>query len=328
MSFTKLCKLMSDQENSFFPEGITDLASYVDGIPLPPAIKKSLLKSIESLITGAIDVPVAYFEAKSQKIRTEANALSLVTKKAGEAAALKFGNDEKLIERTVNHFGQKLLKEQINREIIVAKAINELKDEPPKKDSSNEIDEDWLSMFSRIAEQKSNEDIQLFLSKILAGEIRKPGSFSPQSINILSLLSQYTAQLFQKLCNISFSFNNMREYVCVIVEPFGDPGNNALSPVGFSYSNLAKLQNAGLIHTELNAWKEFSPTLFNFKFGLGGNFYTTKPIETLDHDLKKIKIINFTEAGLEIRSVLALGANETYENRFFEWLENKHQLVR
>ena len=117
------------------------------------------------------------FEAKAQKIKSEADGLSIVTSEAASAASKEFGTDRALVNRSVNFFGAKLLREQINRESVMEQATEELKNEPPTEDSKEEIDEDWLEMFSRIAETKSNKDVQLFLAKILAGEIRKPGSF-------------------------------------------------------------------------------------------------------------------------------------------------------
>jgi len=48
-----------------------DFLSAIDGIPLPPAIKKSLYNSIGRLITGLVDLPVAYLEAKVKKIKSK-----------------------------------------------------------------------------------------------------------------------------------------------------------------------------------------------------------------------------------------------------------------
>ncbi len=82
-----------------------DILSYVDGIPLPPAVKKNLWKSLSRLITGLVDVPVAYLEAKAQKIKSEAAGLSLVTSEAAKAASKEFAVDKGLVNRSVNHFG-------------------------------------------------------------------------------------------------------------------------------------------------------------------------------------------------------------------------------
>jgi len=319
---------MSDIKKDEIKDVISDIGHSIDGIPLPPEIKKSLWKALGQLITGLVDVPVAYLEAKAQEIRAKSSALTLITKRASEAAAEKFEHDDKLIERTVNYFGQKLLREQINREAIVAKAIEELKQDPPKEDSTSNIDADWLEMFARISEQKSNEDIQLFLSKILAGEIRKPGTFSPQSINLLALLSQDIAQLFQKFCDLSFSLKNSKDLTFVIVEPFGSPGSNSMTPFGFSYPNLTKLQDAGLIQHDLTAYRELHPVIFLSGINVGGkSFPAAMPGTKLEPQMKRIKAINFTNAGLEIRSVLHLGRNEQYEEKLLEWMSTSLKIT-
>lgn len=304
---------------------ISDIINNVDGIPLPPTVKKSLWKAIGSLITGLFDVPVAHLEAKSQQIREEANALSLITKKASEAAAVEFYQDKFLVERTVNHFGSKLLRQQINREETVKKAIEELKD-VPIEDSKEEIDPDWLETFSRIAESKSNEDVQLFLSKILAGEIKSPGTFSQRTIQTLSLLDQNTAQLFQSFCNISFGFFIADHLTCVVHAPFEGPGSNGLSPFGLSYTNLAKLQDAGLIQSEFSAYKE-SPVhiLESFQMVLGNTVYNFRSTEETPEKIR-FDCINFTQVGLELRKVIHVTGDPAYNKSFFEWLENTYKI--
>lgn len=319
-----------DLSNALTPEGIGDLAGYVNSIHLPPVVKKSLWKAVGDLVAGAVDVPVAYFESKSQQIRTEAQALSFVTKKAAEAAAQKFEADEQLVERTINHFGQKLFKEQINREKVAAKAVEEFKNDPPTQDSESEIDEDWLSMFSRIAEQKSNADVQLFLAKILAGEIRKPGSYSPQTIQILSTLSQNVAQLFQRFCDVSYSQAQVG-ITGLFTEPFGQAGSNALAPLGLSYGSLTTLQDAGLIQHDLNAWRETMPILFTIPFNIGGRYYQLISSDQSKNELlnakKHFTVLNFTEPGLQLRSVLHLGTNPVYEAKMLEWLKIQYSLI-
>jgi hypothetical protein len=324
-------KKMDSDNNSMVPEGIAGLASYVDSIPLPPAIKKSLWKAVGDLITGAVDVPVAFLEAKAQQIRTEAQGLAFVTKKSAEAAAQKFGGDEKLVERAVGHFGHKLFKEQMNREKIAAIAIEELKNDPPSQDSSSEIDDDWLSMFSRVAEQKSNQDVQLFLSKILAGEIRKPGSYSPQTIHVLSILTQEVAQIFQKFCDVSFS-HPKSPVPFLIAEPFGVPGQNVMEPIGLAYRQLTKLQDAGLIQYDLNAWSKMPVLSFSTPFKIGSKDYHFRVspdanISDLSTQRIKILIINFTAPGLQLRSVLHLGSNSIYEEKIMEWFRDKHSFL-
>ena len=205
-----------------------------------------------------------------------------------------------------------------------------MKNDPPTQDSESEIDEDWLSMFSRIAEQKSNKDVQLFLAKILAGEIRKPGSYSRQTIQILSTLSQNVAQLFQNFCDISYSQNQLG-VAGLLTEPFGQAGSNALSPVGLSYSNLTTLQDAGLIQHDLNAWREFMPVHLTLPFDVGGRGYQVIQAdlskESIMRNMKQFTMLNFTESGLQLRSVLHLGTNPIYEAKMLEWFKTQFSLI-
>ena len=262
----------------------------------------------------------------------------MITKKISEAAAFKAEKDPFLIDRTINHFSSKLLREQTNREEVVRKAIDELKVDPPKSDSDKEIDLDWLEMFSRIAETKSNEEVQLFLAKILAGEIRSPGTFSPKAIQTLSTLDQATAKIFQAFCNISFEIPQLGDSFCaVICDPFGNPGSNALISVGLSYGELAYLQDAGLIQHDLSAWREIPVFLFAMPIKIGDKIFSFKPemmdfISSLTDEqlqqtagMKKVKVnsINFTAVGRELRKVLHLSNNQLYNEKFKEWLMPK-----
>lgn len=319
---------ITPQENNDFPT-TSDILSHFDQIPLPPAIKKSVWKSIGRLITGLVDVPVAYLEAKVQQIKTEANALTLVTQKASVAAGKEFGEDQFLIDRTVNHFGSKLLREQINREKTVKLAIEDLKANPPKEDAIIEIDSDWLEMFSRIAETKSNEDIQLFLSKILSGEIRNPGTFSPKTIQILSLLDQNTAKIFQSFCNVSFELPSLGDHLTsVISEPFGSAGNNGLSDVGLSYSNITQLQDFGLIQQSLTSWVKIHSASLKSRFTVGDKLYQFILTSESPKDFVKVNIINFTKVGLELRKVIHLSSNLVYLDKFEPWIINKFKLIK
>jgi hypothetical protein len=304
-----------------------DILSLIDGIPLPPAIKKSLWKSLGRLITGLVDVPVAYLEAKVQKVKSEADGLSLVTTEAANAASKEFGTDKALVNRSVNFFGAKLLREQINRESIMEQATEELKNDPPKEDSKEEIDEDWLEMFSRIAETKSNKDVQLFLAKILAGEIRKPGTFGAKTIQILSTLDQRTAQHFMKFCNVSFEIPQVGDsIVCVISEPFGSAGNNGLQSLGLSYDVLTHLQDAGLVKHDLNSSRTLIPILFSIPHIIGKTIMTFKLTSETPKQAIKIQVLNFTSVGLELRKVLHKSSNTEYVDKYSAWLKNKFKL--
>jgi hypothetical protein len=64
-----------------------------------------------------------------------------------------------------------------------------------RPDATTEIDDDWLNAFSDHVSSKSDADVQSLWAKILANEIRKPRSFSLQSLRLLADLSADDARL-------------------------------------------------------------------------------------------------------------------------------------
>lgn len=305
-----------------------DILSAIDGIPLPPAIKKNLWKSLGRLITGVVDIPVAYLESKTERIKGETVALNLFRNKVAEKASSEFMEDENLMKRAVNYYGSKLLREQVNREQVIYKTVEDLKLNPPKKDTTKEIDEDWLEMFSRISESKSNQEVQLILSKILSGEIQSPGSFSPKSLQTLTTLDQKTAKIFLDFCSISFESVGLgTTFTRVICEPFGSPGNNGLTEFNLNYANLTQLQDAGLIQYDLAAWSELSPIFFTIPFKLGNKEFKLSQTTNITNTSIRIKIINFTNVGLELRKVLQIETNESFNHKTIEWIKKTFNLI-
>jgi Protein of unknown function (DUF2806) len=80
-----------------------------------------------------------------------------------------------------------------NRAAAVQIAVDDLNSQQQFTDAQSEIDDDWLNLFARLAEDKSSEELQGLFGRILAGEIRKPGSFSLRTIQFLSTLSKEDA---------------------------------------------------------------------------------------------------------------------------------------
>lgn len=80
-----------------------------------------------------------------------------------------------------------------NRAASVKAAVEELNESPSQQDATSEIDDDWLNLYARLAEDKSSEELRSLFGKILAGEIRKPGTFSLRTMQFVSALSREEA---------------------------------------------------------------------------------------------------------------------------------------
>lgn len=110
----------------------------------------------------------------------------------------------------------------------------------PDKDVSDEpIDDDWIIRFFSIVRDISNEEMQYVWGKILAGEIKKPSSFSLRTLETLRNISTEEAELFQKI-GAYFIENEHGKYL---------PSNEYfLSRYGINTSDIIRLEECGLVN--------------------------------------------------------------------------------
>lgn len=105
-------------------------------------------------------------------------------------------NELSLEDRTQRRIEFKEQKRQQNIESITQKAAEDLESE--KNVSDEPVSEDWTSRFFNYAEDISNEEMQGIWGRILAGEIKKPKSYSLRALDILRNLSTEEAEIFIK----------------------------------------------------------------------------------------------------------------------------------
>ena len=122
-----------------------------------------------------------------------------------------------LPERAANRRDYQELRKQQNIESICSSAAEQIADESTVPES--EPEPEWINRFFDIAENISTEDLQYLWSKILAGEIQKPGSFSLRTLETMKNMSRQEAETFVKLSQyvlLSHSDNS-----AFILEPTG-----------------------------------------------------------------------------------------------------------
>jgi Protein of unknown function (DUF2806) len=198
------------------PRPTPDLSSFIKELNLPSIIAGPAGTAIARLIGATVDIPVAYLEGFARDIRFKIDAKDTVNKEIATAAARLAAGDSDLVARAAHSLVRKEFRRQDNKEAIAVKTIELLRDdtkqfseqvsETPKLEPESEVDADWLNVFERYAEDASTERLQLQWASILAGEIRKPRSFSLKTLRFVSELDSYTAQLFEKYAD--FVFNN------------------------------------------------------------------------------------------------------------------------
>ena len=238
-------------------DAVSDL---ITGSTLPAPIRKNLFKTLGRLCSSFADIPVAYFEGKANEIRAETRARIQLTETAADQIAHEMRIDPEYARIAAAKYGQKVIREQVNLDSISKIAALELSNDRAIENhtTTEEVDDDWMDNFESESRKKSSEEMHLYFGRVLAGEIRKPKSFSIRSIKVLGEMDQNTAILFRKLCsvcvkiNVDGSFSDMR-----VLSLGGNAGNNSLAKYGLSFNELNVLNEHGLIISDYNSWRDY-----------------------------------------------------------------------
>ena len=280
----------SEDESSTDLDTIADLVSSLN---LPIWIARNASKAFRQLCSAAIKWPAAVFEGKAVEKNAITSANTKITETVTDQIVQQIKVPPEYAQMAVNKHMEKIIGEQLNLDKISVIAADELKNsesnnptnpdtsEPNKEqstDSTNQgtnnseekaIDDDWLNHFETEARQKSTEEMQLRFGRILAGEIRQPGSYSIKAIKLLGELDQNTAALFKRLCSACvvfgvFGIPNGDHIIDARVPSLGgNAGSNALSKYGFSFGQLNILNEYGLIISDYNSWYDCNMCVVN-----------------------------------------------------------------
>ena len=242
----------------------------VSGIPAP--VRKSFIKALSQLCTAAMDVPIAHFEGLAIEKRAETKARTLLIAESTKQIAADMSVDERFVQAASQKFAQKVVREQINLNSIVAVAVAELKSDDSPASSENlkpedptvtpVIGDDWLNNFEREASTKTSAEMQLLFGKILAGEIRKPSSFSIKTVRLISQLESDAARAFAKFCSMAVSISiDGVVWDARVVAPGADKTMDPFKQYGFPYSSLLLLQESGLLMAEFQTSMDYTSSI-------------------------------------------------------------------
>ncbi|MFA6076408.1 MAG: DUF2806 domain-containing protein [Negativicutes bacterium] len=177
---------------------------------------------------------------------------------------------------------------QANIENITLLAFNNLNNKSEVSDEP--VDKDWVNRFYDTVKDISDDAFQLIWSKILAGEVEKPGSFSFRTIDTMKNLSQTDATLFFELSKYIFEIEDT-----AIIPNTGDDDytNN-----DYKYNSILVLADAGLIlsgeHKDLSTSANI---IINGQFAIVWERNEASPERTIGG-------FPLTRAGIELLNIL------------------------
>ncbi len=229
-----------------------------------------LMKMWDTLIDKGIGGLLEPYQIKRlSKARAEAkkDELLLIAKAEKQVELIKSGSDdsiyllgtEKRVEpyigelSTIDICRKTETLEQIRKEVNVAKAIVVAEDElcddkaPPNDDPLND---DWIYTWRDNAGKVSDEELQTLWGKVLAGEIKQPGTFSVRTLEFLKCLSKEEAKVIETVSRFILKGSIFWEHKDLILER---SGLNFVDLLNLEELNVLSGVAAGSLTTSCNS---------------------------------------------------------------------------
>lgn len=170
----------------------------------------------------------------SDELRNNAD-LPIVYDSSGEIS-VDISDYEALAKRAGRRIAYQEVAKQENIEKIVDVAYDSLKDVHKAADGA--ISREWMHRFIDAAGDISTEDLQIIWSKVLAGEVLEPTSFSLRTLECLRNLDVRDAKLFEFICK----FVVFNELIIFDREFF--------KRHGIQYSYILHMDECGLLNSD------------------------------------------------------------------------------
>lgn len=256
-------------------------------------------------------------KAKAEEIKLISGAMeecSVIPTQYNDGSLTLNNTDwDDFVRRTQGRMAFQELQKQNNIECVVANAYNILEKE--QTCSEEPVEQGWINRFFDSVADVSDEDLQKLWGKVLAGEIKKPKSYSLRTLETLKNLSPSEANLFQQLFPYIISSGDDLSFVSV--------NKNLNDQFGISDGQCIELDACGLLKvipfTSIDAPILPQETL--------RRFFTTNRLLAITNNMSEMQkllvkeIYLLTPAGNELFNLLKSTPNDEY---FEEWVKTIH----
>ncbi|MFS2158874.1 DUF2806 domain-containing protein [Pseudomonas sp. Pseusp122] len=295
-------------------------------------------------------------EPKINEHKAASQSRIKIIQTSGEQIASQISVKPEYAEAASHIYSRRIIREQLNIDKIGRIAADQLRLEPyvadtldadPEKEVPN-VDVDWLNTFEKEAGQKSTEEMQLLFGKILAGQIKKPGSFSIKALKTISELEPSIAKSFKILCSLAVSLNVVGGSTADVRVPANNSaGDNELRAYGLPFSTLNALAEYNLISGNFDTYAHYGHAIDRHQgmiyLGFQGEKYILVPdgsdadttestvisvtpvgakISTTINKQVKLRGVLFSQVGRELLSIVDIEKNEAYKNYLTKYIKS------
>ena len=220
------------------------------------------------------------------------------------------GVKRRALARLLNEEG----KRQENIEHVIAGALQHLNSDADPSGMNN----DWVEHLFEKSRHISDNEMQVHWSKLLAGEANRPGSFSKNTINILSNMSTNEAKLFRKLSSSFIEVQNNvpqeRESQPWCVAPYiPDININPVGDIMLEHEDFVALEALSLIRIS-----QSKTYCYRYEKNIRSTIARYRELEfhpklNLNHELVIGPII-LTKWGVELSRLFEWSTSEEYRS--------------
>jgi hypothetical protein len=140
-------------------------------------------------------------EGMAQRARAKTTAdVELIEALGARRVAMVNANPE-LAAQAIDQHLSKIGRRHANKLASVKAALEDLTANPPdgpqEQSETNELDLDFLNRYERYAEDATSDQLRERWGRVLAAEVRSPGTFSPKVLRSVDEMDSATASLFE-----------------------------------------------------------------------------------------------------------------------------------
>ncbi|NTH13563.1 DUF2806 domain-containing protein [Agrobacterium rhizogenes] len=182
----------------------TSISAELTETGIKAAARSRAISAFDRLLGGVADMGNAWLEGVAIRRRAKNEGERLLIEATAKYGVEKLTSDEEFAKRALEGHFNKLARQQINKDAVVAKALEDLRQQPPSEDEANSgpemISEDFSARFERYAEDATTDDLREKWARVLTAEIKRPNTFSVKVLRVVDELDASIAALFERVC--------------------------------------------------------------------------------------------------------------------------------
>ncbi|WP_181315848.1 DUF2806 domain-containing protein [Rhizobium sp. JAB6] len=182
----------------------TSISAELTETGVKAAAKSRAVSAVDRLIGNVADLGNAWLEGISARRRAKTEGERQLIEAAAKYGVERMNADDEFANRALENHFKKIAQQQVNKDAVVAEALEDLRQNPPSEEESlagpANVSDEFMNRFEQYAESASTDELRQRWGRVLSSEVRKPGTFGAKVLRATDELDAPTAQLFERVC--------------------------------------------------------------------------------------------------------------------------------